>query len=167
MRWRGPRGDRARGTDHQSTEALDKALFNAALEASRRDHDLWCRRAERADDQAAALSAIAVTALVALGGALFALFGKPDYARPELFDLTYGTVLSILGAAGLLVTAWCAMMVRAPGWSLRKDEGAELAEITRWRKVWPLQGRDPPHWSPVPDRTWGYDHKSAESNGNR
>ena len=151
---RAHRGHRAPGKDHQSAAALDEALFQAALEASRREHDLWCRRGERADDQAAALSAIAVTALAALGAALLALFGNSDHARPELGYLVCGAFWSILGAGALLFTAGCGMQVRAPGWSLRKDEDAELAGITGWRKVWSFQGRDPLHWPPGPDLTW-------------
>lgn len=122
-----------------SHPTAEPELFSTAMEAWRREHDLWRRRSQRADDQAAALLTVDITAL----GVLATVTGV------VLKEVPY---LTIAGAVCLLVALVLAALIRIPAWYVPASERREFNTANRTWSLWPFRSRGERPWSPVSDR---------------
>jgi hypothetical protein len=138
-----PASGKPKEGDGRST--LGDDVFEAALDAWRREHDLWRRRVERADDQASALLAVDITAL----GALATVVGVVLDGLPVASE---GFPFVIAGGACLLLALAMAALVRVPAWSVPKAERAEFDKANRTYSLWPFRSRGEPSWSPISDQ---------------
>jgi hypothetical protein len=84
-----------KGSNHVGK--LEREVFSAALDAWRREHDMWLKRVERAQDRSAALLGLIVTLIAALAVALGSEVG-PD-SRAAIVGVLALSVVTLSRAA--------------------------------------------------------------------